>query len=96
MIILYYHITILSYHNITFIDTFPIMVFAPEWLHINDFELLRTVSGTEFRRASFPCSKKRPMFTISLFFWAQAPGARAHGPPWGPWDPHFRDVLTFC
>ena len=38
-----------------FIDTFPIRVFAPERIHINDFELLRTVLGTEFRRTSFLC-----------------------------------------
>ena len=57
------------------------MVFAPIWFHINDFELLRTVPGTEFRCASFPCSKKPPILRISLFFRPRVPGARAHGPP---------------
>ena len=87
MRILDYHIIILYYHNIAFIVAFSIRVFAPEWLHINDFELLRTVSGTEFRRTYFLCWKNILVSRFLCFFWAQAPGARAHGPPWGPWGP---------
>ena len=80
------------------------MVFAPIWFHINDFELLRAVPGTEFRRASFPCSKKPPILRISLFF--LGPGSLGPRPmvPLGPMgppfsrfvDPIFRDFLTFC
>ena len=55
MILPYYYILILYSHNITFLDTFPIRVFAPEWLNIDGFELSRTVSGTDFWRASFLC-----------------------------------------
>ena len=94
MIILHYHFIILYSHNIAFIDTFPIRVFAPEWHHINDFELLRIVLGTEFRHTSFLCSKRHTIFTISLFFWAQAPGARTHGPrPLGAMRPPFFGVV---
>ena len=64
MIILYYHIIISYEHNIAFIDTFPVRVFAPEWLHINDLELLRSVPGTEFQRASFPYFQKQLIFII--------------------------------
>ena len=80
ILILIYHnnIRLLYYHIIIFIDTFPIIVFAPEYLHINDLELLNTVLSTEFQRTSFPCSQKR---TISGIFGPRAPGARAHGPP---------------
>ena len=99
IIIFYYDNIILSYyyiilHNIAFIDTFSIMAFALEWLHINDFELSRTVLGTEFRRASFPCWNKHTVFTCVLFFWAQAPGARTHGPR--PMGPPFSDFLEIC
>ena len=66
------------------IDPFPIMVFAPEQLHINDLELLRTVPSTEFQRASFPCSKK---YKMSVFLWAQGPWGPGPWSPWGPWDP---------
>ena len=72
------------------------MVFAPIWLHINDFELLRTVPGTEFRCASFPCSKKPPILRISLFFWAQGPWGPGPWSPLGPWGPPFSDFSTFC
>ena len=71
------------------------MVFAPIWFHINDFELLRTVPGTEFRRASFPCSKKPPISRISLFFGPRVPGARAHGPPWAHGAPAFFGFFDF-
>ena len=89
IILSYYHIIILYQHNAQFIDTFSIVVFAPIWLHINDFELLRTVPGTEFRRASFPCSKKPPILRISLFFWAQGPWGPGPWSPLGPWAPPF-------
>ena len=70
-------------HIITFIDTFPIIAFAPEQLHINDLELLSNVLCIEFRRASFPCSQKHMIFMI---FGSKAPGPMVQG-PWGPWDP---------
>ena len=72
-------------------------MFAPEWLHINDFELSRIVSGTEFRRASFPCWKKHALFNTSVFFGPRplGPGPMVQG-PWGPWGPHFSDFLEIC
>ena len=98
MRILYYRIIILYSHNLTFIDTFSIRVFAPEWLHINDFELLRTVLGTEFRRTSFRCWKNTICSECLCFIlgsgpwgpdpWSKAPGA--HGAP------HFSDCLSIC
>ena len=73
------------------------MVFASEWLHINDFELLWTVPGTEFRRASFLCSKKPPVFIISLFFWAQGPWGPGPWSPLGPMGPpHSQICLKIC
>ena len=71
-------------HILTFIDPFPIIVFAPIQLHINDLELLRTVPGTEFQRTSFSCSKKSQAFRFCV-------GPRHLGPgpmvPLGPMGP---------
>ena len=71
-----------------FLTLLPIMVFAPEQLHINDLELLSTVPSTEFWRASFPCSKKHVISNILRILydfynlWANV--------PWGPCGPIFR------
>ena len=85
MVILYYKIIIFYSHNITFIDTFSIRLFAPEWLHINDLELLRTVPGTEFQCVSFHVQKNNVFQSILMNFWANGPR--------GPWAPIFQVVL---
>ena len=70
------------------------MVFAPEWLNINDFELLRTALGTVFRRTFFYIEKHIQVSKHICLFGPRplGPGPMVQG-PWGPWAPPIFRIL---
>ena len=53
------------YYYFLIVDTFPIIVFVPEQLHINDGELLSSVLCRAFGWASFYCFRKHQISKVS-------------------------------